>query len=426
MPIHPLIGDHTISLSSTLAATIGLNEALLLTVLNDAARLQTQPQARLAADTLRRQLPFFDDATLKATISSLISQGLLVLHGPEFGLSAGIIFSFGDAPNARQAERGPAVPARYTATQPQASKTPLQGNAHASPGQAARQTPVQMSAQSSAQSPAHAPSHSGRGNQAQPIPEQWSPAEETLQRLEQHGIPRAFSCAQLDAFVLQGREQGSNRNDWNTRFFRHVKNQWVYTQNDASRFRRQEERTAFSPAPKEEARPISADWSPSDDARQILQRAGIDPQFISDAVPEFVLYWAERGDAIKTWNSKFIQHVRQQWARYTAAVEHSTVPTRIDSQWTPADDCFDILAMGHIPEDFARALVGEFVLYWRDSNQVHNSWNSRFLQYVKQQWAKRLAQSGSGEGHGQQATAQPGYATAEASVHRLNDTSWAK
>ena len=65
MPSHPLLNDHTISLSATLAATIGLEEAVLLTVLNDAARLQSQPHARLAIDTLRRQLPFWDDATLR-------------------------------------------------------------------------------------------------------------------------------------------------------------------------------------------------------------------------------------------------------------------------------------------------------------------------------------------------------------------------
>ena len=48
MPSHPLFSDHTISLSATLAATIGLEEAVLLTILNDAAKIQTQPQARLS------------------------------------------------------------------------------------------------------------------------------------------------------------------------------------------------------------------------------------------------------------------------------------------------------------------------------------------------------------------------------------------
>ncbi|WP_300425905.1 DnaT-like ssDNA-binding domain-containing protein [uncultured Thalassolituus sp.] len=390
MPSHPLFSDHTISLSATLAATIGLEEAVLLTVLNDAARLQSQPQARLNNDILRQQLPFWDDVTIRRVLRSLTDKGLLRIQGPMFPDAGGIIFHFGDEA---------ATPASRPATTPQPARS---------------QSGTPTSAQPAPARPA-------------PMPQKWQPAEDTLQRLEQHGVPRAFSCAQLDAFVLQGQEQGSNRNDWNTRFFRHVKNQWVYTQNDASRFRREQERTAFNPV-QDEARPITGDWRPSPDAHQILSRAGIDPQFIDDAVPEFILYWSERGDVFKTWNSKFIQHVRQQWARYTAAVEHSPMPVRIDAQWQPAEDCYDILKMGHIPRDFASSLVPEFVLYWRDSNQVHNSWNSRFLQYVKQQWGKRLAQKDqpTGEANGQQTGAQPGYTTAQASVHRLSDTSWAK
>jgi hypothetical protein len=391
MPSHPLFSDHTISLSATLAATIGLEEAVLLTILNDAAKIQTQPQARLSNEALRQQLPFWDDVTIRRVLNGLIDKGLLRLQGPMFPDAAGIIFIFDGAEQTQQSSAH------------QRTATPKQTVPLANPEAPSSSRP--------------APSRPA------PMPDQWQPAEDTLRRLEQHKIPRAFSFAQMDTFVLQGLEQGTNRNDWNTRFFRHVKSQWVFTQNDANKFQRMHERTGFNPM-QDEAKPIGGEWQPSSDALQILQRAGIDPQFIEDAVPEFILYWSERGDVFKTWNSKFIQHVRQQWARYTAAVEHSPLPTRIENDWQPAEDCFDILTMGHISEEFARSLVAEFVLYWRDSNQVHNSWNSRFLQYVKQQWGKRLAGQTDGDNNGQQATAQPGYTTAEASIQRLKDTSW--
>src|SRR5690606_41518334 len=42
MPSHPLFTDKTIALSATLAATIGLEEAVLLTVLNDAASIRSE------------------------------------------------------------------------------------------------------------------------------------------------------------------------------------------------------------------------------------------------------------------------------------------------------------------------------------------------------------------------------------------------
>ena len=48
--------------------------------------------------------------------------------------------------------------------------------------------------------------------------------------------------------------------------------------------------------------------------------------------------------------------------------------------------------MAHIDLHYAQGLIGEFVLYWRDSNQLQTSWNSKYLQYVKQQWARQLNQ----------------------------------
>lgn len=403
MPSHPLFSDKTIALSATLAATIGLEEAILLTVLNDAARLQSQNWARLGNNALRQQLPFWDDVSIRRVLRNLVDKGLLNLQGPMFPDAEGVIYAF--IAQANQANEAP------------------------------RERPPQARPQTTGALPGNSTQHSNNvgaqhnGHLRQPLPDQWQPQEDTLQRLEQHGIPRSFSCTQIDTFVLSGQEAGANRNDWNTRFFRHVKTQWVYTQNDAQRSQRALERTAFNPA-QDEATPIPLNWQPNSDACQILQRAGIDPQFITDAVAEFVLYWAERGDAFKTWNSKFIQHVRQQWARFSASVDQSPLPTRISDNWQPSPDCFDILTMAHIDRHFAEQLVPEFVLYWRDSNQVHNSWNSRFLQYVKQQWGKRLAQP-SGETYGSQKTGksatQPGYATANASLETLlTDTSWAK
>lgn len=386
MPSHPLFSDNTIALSATLAATIGLEEAVLLTVLNDAARLQNQAWATLSNHALRRQLPFWDDVSIRRVLRSLADKGLITLQGALFPDSDSLLYGFATSNGSH--ERPPQARPQQQAPQQQSPQPVL-------------------------------PSHH------QPLDNGWQPHEDTMARLEQHGIPRSFSWSQMDTFILQGQEQGANRNDWNTRFFRHVKSQWVYSQNDAQRHQRHLERTAFNPA-QEEAAPIPQHWQPSADACQILQRAGVDPQFIADAVPEFVLYWAERGDAFKTWNSKFIQHVRQQWARYSASVEYSSLPTRIADNWQPSPDCYDILAMGHIDRRFAEQLVPEFVLYWRDSNQVHNSWNSRFLQYAKQQWGKRLAQSGEANGTSanSQQGAQPGYATAEASIQRLKDTSW--
>jgi hypothetical protein len=53
-----------------------------------------------------------------------------------------------------------------------------------------------------------------------------------------------------------------------------------------------------------------------------------------------------------------------------------------------------VLRLANIDLQFATHLVPEFVIYWRDSNQAHSSWNTRFLQYVKRRWAQYAADRG--------------------------------
>jgi hypothetical protein len=366
---------------------------------------------------VREVLSFWDDQKIRLVLRNLHEKGLLRLISPLFPDAPQLIFCFG-------------VP----------SQQPSANNEQDSAGQAQQPSFQQPAFQKPAfQQPAQ------QVSSKQPMQPQWQPTRDGLNRLQQHGIPDSYSLSKLDEFILQARENGNNRNDWNTQFFRFIKKHWVYTQTDAhKKQQRIAEKSAFNTphaqapdrqerfqARREEAGPIAQQWQPSLDAQQILQRAGIDPQFIQDSIPEFVLYWQERGDAHKTWNTKFIQHVRQQWARYSSSLEHSSVPTRIADDWQPDNDCYDILAMAHIDVPYAKSLIGEFVMYWRDSNQLQTSWNSKFLQYVKQQWARQLNQgsqiggkANAGSQSGTQSNSEPGYATAAASRQRLSDTDW--
>jgi len=387
--MHPLIADKTLVFSPALAATIGLEEAITLTWLNDIAQAMGGIQWHINNEQVRQVFPFWDDQKIRLALRSLHEKGLIQLISPLFPDAPQLIFCFPD--QSRQA------------------------------------------AQSIQQEPAQQPTIK------QPMQQQWQPSRDGLNRLQQHGIPDSYSLSKLDEFILQARENGNNRNDWNTQFFRFIKKHWVYTQTDAhKKQQRIAEKASFSThhtqapdrqerfqARREEAGPIAQQWQPSLDAQQILQRAGIDAQFIQDSIPEFVLYWQERGDAHKTWNTKFIQHVRQQWARYSSSLEHSSMPTRINEEWQPANDCYDILAMAHIDVNYAKSLIGEFVLYWRDSNQLQTSWNSKFLQYVKQQWARQLNQgSQTGGNYAKSGTAQSGNSTASASLDQLLDNDW--
>jgi hypothetical protein len=421
--MHPLIADKTLVFSPALAATIGLDEAIALTWLNDIAQAVGGIQWHINNDQVRQVFSFWDDQKIRLVMRSLHEKGLLRLISPLFPDAPQLIFCFSTQSHEQPVANTSHEQVRSTQQQPQ---------------QPTHQQPSFPKSSFQATAPQSASSK-------QPMEQQWQPTRDGLNRLQQHGIPDSYSLSKLDEFILQARENGNNRNDWNTQFFRFIKKHWVYTQTDAhKKQQRIAEKASFSTshtqapdrqerfqARREEAGPIAQQWQPSLDAQQILQRAGIDPQFIQDSIPEFVLYWQERGDAHKTWNTKFIQHVRQQWARYSSSLQHSSIPTRIGDDWKPDNDCYDILAMAHIDVHYAKSLIGEFVMYWRDSNQLQTSWNSKFLQYVKQQWARQLNQgsqiggkANAGSQSGTQSNSEPGYATAAASRQRLTDTDW--
>jgi hypothetical protein len=250
---------------------------------------------------------------------------------------------------------------------------------------------------------------------ARRLPPGWQPGEDVLQLLElNHSIPRAFALEQLEDFIFYWQERGEARHAWENTFRQHVLSAW--------RRRQQQAAEAF----RNEPMPLDGNWRPSEDALEILFRSGVAPGFIEDSIPEFVLYWRERGSAPKELNSRFVQHIRGQWERYRSSLTHSTEPQRIAPDWEPDDDVFDILALSHIDPDFARGLVREFVLYWRDSNQLHRSWNSKFLQHVKYVWARHNQLVTQESGHGRQQGAGGAGRTRDRSLEQdLSDTSWA-
>lgn len=435
--MHPLIADKALVFSPALAATIGLEEAIALTWLNDIAQAMGGIQWHINNEQVRQVFPFWDDQKIRLVLRNLHEKGLVQLISPLFPDAPQVILCFPNQQVVQQTTQPVQQPVQQSVQQ--AAQMSAQQSIRSS-GESMRAAVPQQGIKQMMQQTA-----SPQASSHQPMQQQWQPTRDGLNRLQQHGIPDSYSLSKLDEFILQARENGNNRNDWNTQFFRFIKKHWVYTQTDAhKKQQRLAEKASFSTshtqapdrqerfqARREEAGPIAQQWQPSLDAQQILQRAGIDAQFIQDSIPEFVLYWQERGDAHKTWNTKFIQHARQQWARYSSSLQHSSVPTRIGDDWQPDNDCYDILAMAHIDVHYAQGLIGEFVLYWRDSNQLQTSWNSKYLQYVKQQWARQLNQgsqiggkANAGSQSGTQSNSEPGYATAAASRQRLTDTDW--
>ncbi|MGI9292769.1 MAG: DnaT-like ssDNA-binding domain-containing protein, partial [Pseudomonadales bacterium] len=318
--------ERTCCFSPSLAATIGLEEAVMLQSLQEVQFHHAADSGggllwiHLSEPEVRRLLPFWSALDIQRVSKSLVDKGLLLVDSPPFTQVMHLHFALN--------MKAPA----YSGT-PRAQATT--GSSHIAP--------------------------------------HWQPEEAILQQIDQHGIPRNFAMQLLPEFISYWTARGEATYAWGNKFLRQVVRTW----------REQEamQNNALDP--------IERRWQPSEDALEILHRTGIAPQFIEDAIAEFVLYWRERGEATTTWNSKFIAHVKRQWARYNASLQHDSEPHRIAANWQPSNDVYDILRLANIDQQFAEGLIKEFVLCWRDSKQLQPSWNTKFLQHVKFHWAKQ-------------------------------------
>ena len=202
----------------------------------------------------------------------------------------------------------------------------------------------------------------------------WIPDKEVLDQINEYGIPEDFANLQIDDFKKLNEERHQTGNNWGIKFLRFVIKKWRFKQAEDSK--------------KKKIRPISKDWFPDKDAKDILIRSGINEEFIDKEIPEFILYWGERKEESDIWNSKFISHIRRQWGRFKHIKENDNLPSKMTSEWNPNEDFFDILELTDIPREFAEHAKPEFIMYWKDAGQSLSSWNSKFLQHVKFHWEK--------------------------------------
>ncbi len=210
-----------------------------------------------------------------------------------------------------------------------------------------------------------------------PIPENWQPDAEWVRQCRQHNIPEDFIHAQVGRFVLYWRDRGIALHSWGNEFCKHVLKQW------------REQQTATGA--RERFGVMDQNWRPDEVALDILARDGVSRNFVEDTVAEFVLYWMERGgNGEGAWNTKFIAHVQRQWKLLQAQQRYGGEPQPIPPDWRPDAACLEILQLAEIDEAWAMRQIPEFLLYWRETGEARSSWNTLFLQRLKQLWARRL------------------------------------
>ena len=390
MSASSLIPECQLVFSPSLAATIGLEEAILLQQLGELLA-HREPHIKngfawlsVERTHLLRKLPFWGPIDLQRISRSLVDKGVLLINSPPLHSAENLVFSLnetvGHHPGIQDQNKPPVVTAAHQAGDLSSGSL-------------------------------------GHRRSAGLLPSHWSPSEDLLTLLTMnHTIPRQFALDQLEDFIFYWRERGEASHAWENKFRQHVRAQW----------RRQEQSQAEEFRVKQPTK-LDNSWRPSLDALEIMHRNDIDADFITQAIPEFILYWRERGTNPRDLNSKFIQHIRIQWAKFTSAMEHNTEPKRITEQWYPPEDVLDILKMSHIDSEFARSLIPEFIIYWRDSNQAHTSWNTKFIQHVKYNWAKRHQLEQIGQSNAGQQRSNPTGRTRDRSLQDdLSDTSWAQ
>lgn len=135
---------------------------------------------------------------------------------------------------------------------------------------------------------------------------------------------------------------------------------------------------------------IPLDYQPNDEVLQRLAQAGVDKDFALSLVPEFVIYWRERGERTFSWNSKFLTHVMHEWRRYEIMLAQGRAYISMSAEWTPNSNVLWALADQKIPEEFAMSVLPEFRIYWMDHGLVTNAWNSKFIGHVRYRWQNRL------------------------------------
>jgi hypothetical protein len=335
-----LIPERPLLISPTLAATIGLEEAVMLHVLSEleiceATQIRQERRwCRLNESLLEKAMPFWSLMDIKRIRQNLLGKGLILIEAdPQ---QRDIFFLAINQPLQESAEP--------------IQKNPQQSNTLSRVFQAQE-----------------------TGGKATYIPPNWQPSEELYQQCAQHQIPRDFIDQRIRTFVIYWRERQKTQYSWYNTFLKWILKDW----------RREQ---SYQGARELEA-DMNSSWRPSEEALSILEYAGINADFIEDAIPEFVLYWKERGLVTSTWNTKFIAHIRRQWAKYTLALENDPTPSLIPDEYKPSPTCFEVLEMANIDEEFAREQIREFVLYWKDRKEAQSSWNTKFLQHVKYKWA---------------------------------------
>ena len=374
------VPEKSISFSPMLAATIGLQEAIALQLLqecvshNDSYLEDGLRWVKIKEEKLLELAPFWQPQDVVRYTDSLKAKGVLLLRRESYAQQKFYDFAFNEHNQNTEISEldSPARhkrPKIYSLTSPQQSAKRMKND--------------------------------------------WRPGTDCLRQLYQLGVSQEFALQQIPQFIAYWRERNVAKHSWESKYIKDVWREWQKMQ--STNEQRRKEIT------------LTEDWKPSSDAIEILVRNGeISGNFVEDAIPEFILYWRDRGDVSSTWDSKFVQHVRRQWNFYSGMTNEEKMPQPIPESWQPRESVYDVLKMANIDRQFAEQLLPQFVIYWSENGASQSSWSTKFLQFVKGEWARGRQTQITESSHGKQLERNPkGRIRDRNIIEALSDRSWA-
>jgi len=128
--------------------------------------------------------------------------------------------------------------------------------------------------------------------------------------------------------------------------------------------------------------PIPEGWEPETVTIQRLAQLMIPAEFCADLVPEFRLYWMERGTVRYEWDTTFIRFIQKAWL----AKSGQRLPVPIPTGWQPSKHDIAALSAMSVPEPFWQAKLLHFRLYWTETGKPRDDWGQEFVRWTSKQW----------------------------------------
>jgi len=313
MSSNPVFPDRQLTFSPELAATIGLEEAILLQGIGNRVSAHDSRWHSLVISALERDFPFWDRQKLMAPLQRLADLGVLTLVPGQDGNSVRIAGSYSEDTNLSVTRE--TIKSEPEAWQPTpeviellqmnhgidaafsiAQLASFDGTGHDTDRDTRFRQHV-LAAWRRRQSEHNA----FKIDKPKSFDRHWQPSADAMDIMLRDGISTQFIELARPEFILYWTERGGPPNEVNSRFIGWIRQRWS--------------RHTGGIEHSTEPTRLAQNWQPDPAVWEMLAMAGIDRNFGEGLLNEFILYWVDSNEMQTSWNSKFLQWVKSQWRR---------------------------------------------------------------------------------------------------------------